>query len=78
MISPAEGAGDQKMASERNPSTVQALMTLAGMLSALARVASNSMEGTRGTSSSNLPGPQHSIFGCQSDPSTSEGSSPGR
>ena len=78
MISPAEGAGDQKMASERDPSIVQALTTLAGVLSPLARAASNSMEGTRGTLSSNLPGPQHSISGRQSGPSTNEGSSTGR
>ena len=37
------------MASERDPSIVQALTTLAGVLSPLARTASNSMEGTQGT-----------------------------
>ena len=67
------------MASERNPSIVQALTTLAGVLSPLAHAESNSnsMEGTQGTSS-NLPGPQHSISGHQSGPSTSKGSSTGR
>jgi len=54
MLGPADGAGDQKMASERDPCIVHALTTLAGVLSPLARAVSNSMEGTRGTSSSNL------------------------
>jgi len=75
VISPAEGARDQKIVSERDPSIVQALTTLAGVLSPLARAASNSTEATRGTSSSNQPGPQHAIPGRQSGPSTSEGSS---
>ena len=66
------------MASERDPSIVQALTTLARVLLPLERAASNSMEGTRGTSSSNLPGPQHSISARQSSPSTSEGLSTGR
>ena len=37
------------MASEWDPSIVQALTTLAGVLLPLERAASNSMEGTRGT-----------------------------
>ena len=65
------------MPSEWDSSIVQALTTLAGMLLPLACVASNSMEGTQGTSS-NLLGPQHSISGRQSGPSTSEHSSTGR
>ena len=49
MVSPADYAGDQKMASERDPCIVYALTTLAGVLSPLARAVSNSMEGIRGT-----------------------------
>ena len=68
-----------KMATEQDPSNVHALMALAGVLSPLARVTSNSTEeGTRGASSSNLSGPQHCIPGRQSGSSTSEGASSGR
>ena len=54
------------MASKRDPFIVQALTTLAGVLSPSARAPSNCMEGTRGTSTSNLPDPQHFISGSQS------------
>jgi len=54
------------MASKRDPFIVQALTTLAGVLSPSARAASNSKEGTRGTSTSSLPGPQHFISGSPS------------
>ena len=37
MVSPADYAGDQKIASERDPCIVYALTTLAGVLSPLAR-----------------------------------------
>ena len=37
------------MASEQDPSIVQALTTLAGVISPLAHTASNSLERTRGT-----------------------------
>lgn len=68
----------KEMATEQDPSIVQALTTLAGVLSPLARVTSNSTEeGTWGASSSNLSGPQHCIPGHQSGPSTSEGASSG-
>ena len=60
MFNPAESA------SKRDPFIVQALTTLAGVLSPSTLAASNSMEGTRGTSTSNLPGPQHFISGSQS------------
>ena len=54
------------MATKRDPFIVKALTTQAGEHSPSASAASNSMEGTQGTSTSSLPGPQHFISGSPS------------